>query len=449
MRHGAQRRGKLLIFGTGFIGEHVARRAVESKYEVLGTTRRRQRAKELATRGTVQPLIFRGVGPLPEELIESELADVTHVLSTVPPSAGVDPVLSHHTSTLEACMPSLRWVGHISTAAVYGAQSAVDGSTVPRPRTASERMRLQVEREWAALSLPQGAAGVRIFRPSSVYGPWRGPQQLLRDGRAVAIQKPGHVASRVHVDDVAAIILASMNLEGPGGGASGVSDGVSPATGAATNVDDCPVEGPDSLTYVLADNEPAAPSDVILYTASLYGWPQPPTVDFSDVEYTLSAGARSFWRQPVRVSSASSLGSLGVSLAYPSFQEGLKAVQAAEGPPGAIAKQVVVPVEESAAPVEDSSAAPEVETVTATPSVQSAAQVEAAAKGDDEASLSREDAITELLGMPSDSLAALKVVELKRLLRPFGLRLGGKKAQLVERLADHKQMLERLQERTA
>ena len=49
---------------------------------------------------------------------------VTHVLSTVPPADGFDPVLVHHARTLTARMPSLRWVGHISTAAVYGMPEA-------------------------------------------------------------------------------------------------------------------------------------------------------------------------------------------------------------------------------------------------------------------------------------------------------------------------------------
>ena len=44
----------------------------------------------------------------------------------MPPSAGADPVLAQHRETLEKRMPSLKWIGHVSTAAVYGgAQQAL------------------------------------------------------------------------------------------------------------------------------------------------------------------------------------------------------------------------------------------------------------------------------------------------------------------------------------
>ena len=117
----------LLIFGAGFIGEHVAKRAAARGFSILGTTRRvGDRELELAQRH-IRPLIFDGSRPLSDDLIDRHLASVTHVLSTVPPLEGVDPVLAHHARTLQrARMPALRWLGHISTTAVYGAQTDVD-----------------------------------------------------------------------------------------------------------------------------------------------------------------------------------------------------------------------------------------------------------------------------------------------------------------------------------
>ena len=206
MKEAVRHRGTLLVFGAGFIGEHVARRAAEHGFAVYGTTRRREREKELGRRGVMQPLIFRGSEPLAEDLVQSQLADVTHLLSTVPPSGGADPVLVQHRALLEERLPALQWVGHVSSASVYGEQAEIDDATVPRPSTYGERLRLLVEREWATLALPPTADPVRIFRLASVYGPGRGPQQLLRASRATAIEKPGHVTSRIHVEDVAAAV---------------------------------------------------------------------------------------------------------------------------------------------------------------------------------------------------------------------------------------------------
>ena len=333
-------RGTLFIFGAGFIGEHVAKQAARCGYSVLGTTRRRSRVAELTQLGVVQdPLLFRGDEPLPEDVVRSQLSTVTHVLSTVPPNLGDDPVLVHHARTLESCMPSLRWVGHISTAAVYGTASEIDAKTVPRPSAVGERLRMNIEREWAALSLPDHTAPVRIFRPTSVYGPWRGPQQLLREGRAVAIEKADFVASRVHVDDVAAAIVASM-MEVDGAGRAGEVE-ASPGSSALAEGDEdeamedgCPVEGAGCSTYLLTDTEPAAPSDVLHYASSLFGGPPLTTMAYADAEAHMSATARAFWANPVRAS-PSAFAALGLQLTHPSYKEGLRAVKETEGERGA------------------------------------------------------------------------------------------------------------------
>ena len=92
----APARGTLLIFGTGYIGEHVAQVAAEEGFAVLGTTRQLQRQQELGKKGVLTPLIFRGSDPISDDVIDGQLSDVTHVLSTIPPKAGSDPVLAQH-----------------------------------------------------------------------------------------------------------------------------------------------------------------------------------------------------------------------------------------------------------------------------------------------------------------------------------------------------------------
>ena len=147
--------GTLLIFGTGFIGEHVARLAAARGYSVLGTTRRvGAREVELSRLGGVRPLVFQGTEPMPEEVVERHFPAVTHVLSTVPPSDGADPVLAQHATALQTRMPQLRWIGHLSTAAVYGAAAGdvVDSSTEARPGSVVARLRLLIEDEWAQLA---------------------------------------------------------------------------------------------------------------------------------------------------------------------------------------------------------------------------------------------------------------------------------------------------------
>ena len=326
----------LLIFGAGFIGEHVAKRAAARGFSILGTTRRvGDRELELGQRH-IRTLIFDGSSPLSDDLIDRHLASVTHVLSTVPPLEGFDPVLAHHARTLQrARMPALRWLGHLSTTAVYGAQTDIDERSEPAPATVVENLRFVIEKEWAALAAVAGAdtaaqVPVHIFRPASVYGPGRGPQQLLRMGNAVAIEKPGHSTSRIHVEDLAAAIVASMEqaLEMPPATAA-----IAAAAPSGGTNGDAKASAPAAVrSYVLADSEPAPPSEVLRYAASIFGRPPPPSIAFEKVEKRLSAAQRAFWSANLRVASAGSLASLGVELRYPSYREGLRATVAVEGP---------------------------------------------------------------------------------------------------------------------
>ena len=47
-------------------------------------------------------------------------------------------------------------------------------------------------------------------RLGQMYGPGRGPLQAAKDRNALRVAREGHVASFVHVDDVAQVVVASM-----------------------------------------------------------------------------------------------------------------------------------------------------------------------------------------------------------------------------------------------
>lgn len=320
--HAAEPRSRLLIFGVGYIGEHVARAATGHNFAVTGTTRSRDGARRLHETlggGNIQTVVFSGREPLPDELIDEELASVTHVLSTVPPSMGFDPVLQHCAHVLETRMPALQWIGHVSSASVYGTQADIDQSTEPRPSEVAERLRILIESEWAAIG-SSAAAPVHIFRPTSVYGPWRGPQQLLRERRATLIEKEEHITSRVHVVDVARAIVASME-QAPSSPA---------ATGAAT--DATHGDGSHGLhTYALSDGHPASPSEVLEYAARVFEQPSPERVPYAAIEPTLSTASRTFWARPIRATAAGFV-ALGLQPIYPSYMQGLDAIREIEGP---------------------------------------------------------------------------------------------------------------------
>ena len=139
---------------------------------------------------------------------------------------------------------------------------------------------------------------MQVFRLPGIYGPDRSAFDALADGSAKRIVKPGQVFNRAHVDDIAAVLEASLDR---------------PRAGAVYNV---------------ADDEPAPPQDVVAEAARLAGVPPPPEVAFD--EAVLSPMARSFYGESKRVRNELIKTELGVRLVAPTYREGLSLILAAQ-----------------------------------------------------------------------------------------------------------------------
>jgi nucleoside-diphosphate-sugar epimerase len=216
-------------------------------------------------------------------------------LTSVAPDAGGDPVVRAMGPQIAAAM-GLRWVGYLSTTAVYGHHNGdwVDEGTALTPSTSRGAARVRAEGEWAALGVP-----LHIFRLAGIYGPGRGPFEKVRDGTARRIFKPGQVFSRIHVEDIAAVLEASLARPNPG------------------------------AVYNVCDDDPASPEDVLSLAATLLGLPEPPMVAYEDAEMTPMA--RSFYAENKRVRNDRIKTELGVRLQFPTYREGLAGLLAAEG----------------------------------------------------------------------------------------------------------------------
>lgn len=226
------------------------------------------------------------------------LDGVTHVLSSVGPNEDGDPVIAALREELakRAADGQFDWVGYLSTTAVYGDQAGawVDEETPVAPSSRRGDWRAQAEAEWQAIpDLP-----LHIFRLAGIYGPGRGPFAKLMAGKARRIVKPGQVFSRIHVEDIATVLEASIDRPNPG------------------------------AIYNVCDDEPAPPQDVLGYGAELLGLPVPAEVPFDEAGMTPMA--RSFYGENKRVRNIRIKEELGVTLAYPDYRVGLRAVKAAE-----------------------------------------------------------------------------------------------------------------------
>lgn len=284
----------LLSIGHGYSAQALARRLIPQGWRVIGTTRTAEKAARLTAMG-VEALLWPGD-------ITGALAQATHLLTSVAPDAAGDPVLRALGPQIKAA--GLDWVGYLSTTAVYGHHDGnwVDEGTALTPTTARGAARVRAERDWAALALP-----LHIFRLAGIYGPGRGPFEKVRDGTARRILKPGQVFSRIHVEDIAAVLEASLRQPNPG------------------------------AIYNVCDDDPASPEDVLSLAAALLGLPAPPIVPYEDAEMTPMA--RSFYAENKRVRNDRIKTELGVRLQFPTYRQGLEGLWAAEKPGGGLNTQ--------------------------------------------------------------------------------------------------------------
>ncbi len=289
---------RLFCFGYGYSAAALAARLAAMGARVAGTSRTPEGVAVLRARG-VDAYLFDGKGPMTEGL--GTLRAASHVLVSVPPvlDSG-DPVLVHHGDDLSRSR-ALTWLGYLSTTGIYGNRGGdcVDEETPPSPSGERGQARLDAEAGWFALWRARGVP-VHVFRLAGIYGPGRSALDTVRAGKAKRIDKPGQVFSRIHVEDIATVLEASIARPRPG------------------------------AIYNLCDDEPAPPVEVIAFACQLLGIAPPPLVPFDQVAPTLSLMALSFYADNKRVSNARIKVELGVRLRYPDYRVGLRALLEAE-----------------------------------------------------------------------------------------------------------------------
>lgn len=287
---------RLFVFGLGYSARVVARRLQARGWTVAGTTRNEAAAAALRAEG-VEVSLFDRDRPLADPA--AALAATTQLLSSVPPDAEGDPVLDLHGPDIAACR-RLAWIGYLSTTGVYGDRGGdwVDEESELAPTSARATRRVAAERAWLALHRDHGLP-VHLFRLAGIYGPGRSALDQARAGTAKRIDKPGQVFSRIHVDDIATVLEASIARPRPG------------------------------RAYNVCDDNPAPPAEVVARACALLGREPPPLVPFEAAE--LSPMARSFYQDNKRVSNRRIKEELGVTLAYPDYDAGLRAILAAGG----------------------------------------------------------------------------------------------------------------------
>jgi len=284
--------GHLLVFGHGYSAGALSDLLISAGgWHVTGTTRSARRVVSMAEQGVI-PVVWPGAD------LNPCLVRATHILVSIAPDENGDPVISRAGQSIAAIADQLEWIGYLSTTAVYGNRDGgwVTESSRLEPTTARGRRRVRAEQAWQKLA-DQCGLPLHIFRLAGIYGPGRGPLHNLLSGRNRSVIKDNQYFNRVHVDDIARLLRASIDRPAPGS------------------------------VYNICDNLPAQPHIVRAFAAELLGRPRPEEIPYDVASRSMSPMARSFYSESKRVSNTYTLKRLGTDLRYPDYRAGLRALR--------------------------------------------------------------------------------------------------------------------------
>lgn len=272
---------RAIIVGCGYTGRRVARSLLARGWSVTATSRSAGNLVDLADRGArVVEFDARQSSRL-----EAPVSGASVLISVPTLRAGqeLDDPTGRLVAALEDCP---RHITYLSTTGVYGLAPEVDAITPAKPAT-----RRQALRKVAEDAVLEHDAPSLVLRPAAIYGPGRGVHVAMKEGRMRLARGASRWISRIHVDDLARIVVACM-IRG--------------------------VEG----AFPVADGQPAATRKVAEFCARLLDIEMPPFVDESRLPETLRTGRR--------VDGSAILSLLGLQLNHPTYREGIRACLAAE-----------------------------------------------------------------------------------------------------------------------
>jgi nucleoside-diphosphate-sugar epimerase len=289
-----------LIVGCGYVGSRLARREV-GRRPVLAIVRSSQAQATLEAE-SVRTLRVdfddAATAPAAGGLDSALAAAADHaaiVYLAPPPDAGItDPRLETFLSRLGASVPQA--FVYISTTGVYGdaGGARVDETTPVAPGNDRSRRRVAAEnlaRAWCA------ARGVRcvILRVPGIYGPHRLPLERLARNEPALRDEDAGPGNRIHVDDLAAAIVAAID---------------SPAARGVYNV---------------TDGDPSSTTTYLRLTAQAAGLAPPRLVSKDEARKVIPAGMLSFLLESRLVDNRRMREELGVRLLYPTLLSGVLA----------------------------------------------------------------------------------------------------------------------------
>ena len=278
----------IICFGFGQVAKNFIKKLKEQGaiFKLTATSREESKTKEFENI-SYESFQFTKEGFDKNFLKRFEEAD--HILLSIAPIHGVDIVIKNFKDNFKS--NKLKWITYLSATSVYGNHNGewVDENSETKPTSPNGVDRLKVEKEWMQLAskfdLP-----FQIFRLSGIYSNQYNILNRLKSGEAKIINKKNHFFSRIHVEDIANVLISSLN------------------------------NFKKKEIYNISDNQPASAEEVAMYGVKLLGIDKPKTLEINEIE---SEMLRNFYKDSKKIDNKKMREFFNHKLKYPTYVEGL------------------------------------------------------------------------------------------------------------------------------
>lgn len=283
---------RITIVGCGDIGRRLAQTLLAQGRELSGWVR--SDASVMALREQRVPSLKVNLDqPVPG--LPSVAGDELYYFAPPPPEGREDSRVARLIGALgEAGQPSR--VVYLSTTGVYGDCGGewVDETRHPAPSVDRAWRRLDAENRWRDWSRQNGGELV-VLRVAGIYGPGKLPIARLQSGSPMVAEADAPITNHIHTLDLVSICQAAMER--------GVSGEV----------------------YNVCDGQPDNMTGYFNAVADFLGLPRPPVISLGEAKQQLTPGMLSYLGESRRLSNRKLIEELGVTLRYPTLDEGLPA----------------------------------------------------------------------------------------------------------------------------
>ncbi len=279
---------KCFIFGYGYTADYLRKMLLGSGWEVVVTSR--QKHTQFADKDFV-------IDYSDAAIVEHELADSTHLVSTVPPDDSGD-VIFKDFPDFDKLTANIYSTHYISATSVYGNHDGniIDENIEVATKNGGDQGRIEAEHQWDSYA-KRNNFPLNIYRLSAIYGPGRSALDRVKSQK-ISVHKKGHLFSRIHIEDITNILCVAL----------------------VENKNESRVYSKE--IYNLADDYPATISEVNNYACKLLDLPPLQVIDYDDAN--LNPRMRKFFASNKKIDNQKVKKAFKLKLKYPDYKTGLK-----------------------------------------------------------------------------------------------------------------------------